>query len=101
MRLHAIRLLTGLLRHRPKDLQERLLETPGAIPKITDLLAENREVIRNDAVLLVYEMVRGNSNIQKIVAFESAFERLLDIVYNEHDSKWAILLGSWDRDGPA
>lgn len=37
-------------------------------------------------LLLLIEMTKGNSNIQKIVAFENAFERLLDIVAEEGSS---------------
>lgn len=34
-------------------------------------------------MLLLIELSRGNANIQKIIAFESAFERLLEIIYHE------------------
>lgn len=34
-------------------------------------------------MLLLVELSRGNANIQKIIAFESAFERLLEIIYYE------------------
>uniref|UniRef100_A0A915IDJ0 Vesicle tethering protein Uso1/P115-like head domain-containing protein n=1 Tax=Romanomermis culicivorax TaxID=13658 RepID=A0A915IDJ0_ROMCU len=85
VRLPAVRLLTNLLRYKCKDLQEILLSTPGSIPKITDLLQEQREVLRNDAVLLLFELIRGNTNIQKTVAFQNAFDGLLDIIYQEGD----------------
>ena len=77
-----------------------------------DLLAESREVIRNDvrssfadlqiyfqinrffkhwcgyvwnifilkALLALIELTRGNSNIQKIVAFENGFESIFNII---------------------
>lgn len=40
-----------------------------------DLLSDNREVIRNDALLLLIKLTKGHTNIQKIVAFENAYER--------------------------
>ena len=63
-----------------------------------DLLEDNLEPVRNQALLLIYELVQGNLEIQKvvglplqlshavdlvplqIVAFEGAFERLLTII---------------------
>lgn len=35
------------------------------------------------ALLLLQHLTKANTNIQKIVAFENAFERLLDIVESE------------------
>lgn len=37
-------------------------------------------------VLLLQALTRGNGAIQKIVAFENAFERLLDIITEEGNS---------------
>uniref|UniRef100_A0A4W3J6Y3 General vesicular transport factor p115 n=1 Tax=Callorhinchus milii TaxID=7868 RepID=A0A4W3J6Y3_CALMI len=57
-----------------------------------DLLADSREVIRNDGLLLLQQLSRGNAAIQKIVAFENAFERLLDIVTEEGNSDGGIVV---------
>lgn len=51
--------------------------------KLMDLLAENREIIRNDAVMLLIHLTKSNANIQKIVAFENAFDKLLTIISEE------------------
>lgn len=40
------------------------------------------------SLLLLSELSKGNANIQKIIAFESAFERLLGIVSEEDDSQF-------------
>lgn len=48
IRLPVIRLVTNLLKNRPKDVQEILLVSPMGISKIMDLLTDSREVIRND-----------------------------------------------------
>lgn len=52
------------------------------------------------ALLLLTQLTKGNTNLQKIVAFENAFERLLDIVRDEGNSDGGIfcdwtLLTSW------
>jgi hypothetical protein len=38
------------------------------------------------SILLLCEMTRGNTHIQKLVAYENAFQVLLDIVRNEDES---------------
>lgn len=57
-----------------------------------DLLADSREVIRNDGLLLLQQLTKGNAAIQKIVAFENAFERLLDIITEEGSSDGGIVV---------
>lgn len=44
------------------------------------------------ALLLLTQLTKGNTNLQKIVAFENAFERLLDIVRDEGNSDGGIFL---------
>ena len=92
IRRPTVRLLTSLLFHCLPDMQEVILHSPMGISKIMDLLVDSREVIRNDALLLVLELTRSNSQIQKIVAFENAFERLMSIVHDEGLSDGGIIV---------
>ena len=52
-----------------------ILVAPQGVPKLMDLLSDSREVVRNDALLLLIKLTKGHTNIQKIVAFENAYER--------------------------
>jgi hypothetical protein len=45
-----------------------------------DVLVDAREVLRNDALLLLIQLTKGHANLQKIVAFENAFDKLCDIM---------------------
>ncbi len=85
-------LLTTLLRNKPAEVQEAILVCPGAISHVMDLLADSREVIRNDALLLLLHLTRSNRQIQKIVAFENAFDRLLAIIQDEGFSDGGIIV---------
>lgn len=38
------------------------------------------EIVRNEALLLLPLLVSSNADIQKLVAFEGAFEKLIDVV---------------------
>lgn len=92
VRLSAVQLLTSLLTNRPKDIQEIILVKPMGVSKMMDLLADAREVIRNETLLLLIKLTKGNANIQKIVAFENAFDRLFEIVSSEGYSEGGIIV---------
>lgn len=92
VRWPAVRLLTGLLIHRAKEVQECVLTSPMGVSRLMDLLSDSREVIRNDALLLLSHLTKANANIQKIVAFENAFDRLLDIIIDEGCSDGGVVV---------
>ncbi len=83
VRWPTVKLLIGLLKNKLRDCQDCILTYPMGVSRLMDLLADSREVIRNDALLLLVHLTRSNANIQKIVAFENAFDRLLEIVSEE------------------
>ncbi|XP_049876015.1 general vesicular transport factor p115 isoform X2 [Pectinophora gossypiella] len=92
VRLSTVQLLTSLLTNRPKDIQEIILVKPMGVSKMMDLLGDTREVIRNETLLLLIKLTKGNANIQKIVAFENAFDRLFEIVSSEGYSDGGIIV---------
>ncbi|ESN92897.1 hypothetical protein HELRODRAFT_69392 [Helobdella robusta] len=90
--LPTIHLLTVLLQNKTRDVQEIILTNPMGISKMMDLLADSREVVRNENMLLLYELTKGNTNIQKIVAFENAFEKLFEIIRDEGGSDGGVVV---------
>ncbi|XP_076327390.1 general vesicular transport factor p115 isoform X1 [Tachypleus tridentatus] len=92
VRWPAVKLFTGLLECRPKELQECVLVSPMGVSRLMDLLSDSREVIRNDTLLLLVNLTKGNANIQKIVAFENAFDKLLDIIAEEGYSDGGVVV---------
>ncbi|CAH2244045.1 jg12146 [Pararge aegeria aegeria] len=92
VRLSAVQFLISLLTNRTKDIQEIILDKPMGVSKMMDLLGDTREVIRNETLLLLIKLTKGNANIQKIVAFENAFDRLFEIVSSEGYSDGGIIV---------
>ncbi|OWF47972.1 General vesicular transport factor p115 [Mizuhopecten yessoensis] len=92
IRWPTVRLLTILLTNKGKDLQDIILVSPMGVSKLMDLLSDSREIIRNDALLLLIQLTKNNANLQKIVAFENAFERLFDVITEEGDSDGGIVV---------
>ncbi len=58
---------------------QAMLAAPMCIARLMDLLGSDHEVLRNEALLLLVGLARASADIQKIVAFEGAFERALGI----------------------
>ncbi|POI29685.1 hypothetical protein CIB84_006564, partial [Bambusicola thoracicus] len=92
VRWPGVKLLTSLLKQQGPQVQQIILVSPMGVSRLMDLLADSREVIRNDGVLLLQQLTKSNAAIQKIVAFENAFERLLDIVTEEGNSDGGIVV---------
>lgn len=58
-------------------------------------IALNIIFLLHKGVLLLQALTRSNGAIQKIVAFENAFERLLDIITEEGNSDGGIVWRDW------
>ncbi|KAJ3062640.1 hypothetical protein HDU98_001479, partial [Podochytrium sp. JEL0797] len=92
IRFNTIQFLTTLLENYGERLQECVLTSPIGISRLMDLLDDGREIIRNEALLLLISLTSNNAEIQKIIAFENAFERLLGVVLMEGASEGDIII---------
>ncbi|XP_065192081.1 general vesicular transport factor p115-like [Sycon ciliatum] len=91
VRWATVKLLTALIAAKAARMQECILACPMGVSRLMDLLSDSREIIRNDALLLLKELTRGNDQVQGIVAFESGFDRILDIIAEEGASDGGIV----------
>ncbi|PKA57931.1 Golgin candidate 6 [Apostasia shenzhenica] len=91
IRYYTLQLLTALLTHSPNRLQEAILSTPRGITRLMDMLMD-REVIRNEALLLLTYLTREAEEIQKIVVFEGAFEKIFSIIKEEGGSDGGVVV---------
>jgi hypothetical protein len=92
MRWSTVKLLNTIVRNQPSALQEIILQIPRGVSRLMDLLTDTREVIRNDCILLLTNLARTNANIQKIVAFESGFDRIMEIIESEGAADGGIIV---------
>ncbi|KAE9541043.1 hypothetical protein AGLY_004288 [Aphis glycines] len=92
VRWPALQLLLLLLTNKAKDVQEMILVSPMGVSKLIDMLSDSREVIRNNSVLLLTLLTKSNANIQKILAFENAFDRLFDVIQEEGNADGGIVV---------
>lgn len=87
-----MQLLTTLLRHRSNDVQQAVFNYPTGVSHVVDLLHERREVIRNGVVLMLSELSRGNTALQKVLAYENTFQLLFEIINEESPDSTVFLL---------
>lgn len=91
VRYHTLCLLTVLSRNSPVRLQEAVLATPQGLTRLMDMM-QDREVIRNEALLLLTFLTRSAEEIQKIAVFEGVFEKLFNIIIEEGGSDGGIVV---------
>ncbi|MQL72581.1 hypothetical protein Taro_004932 [Colocasia esculenta] len=91
IRYYTLQLLTALLTNSPNRLQEAILSVPRGITRLMDMLMD-REVIRNEALLLLTYLTREAEEIQKIVVFEGAFEKIFSIIKEEGGSEGGVVV---------
>jgi intracellular protein transport protein USO1 len=94
-RLYSLQLLSNLLKARPTLIQNCLLSSALGISRLVASLNDNREAVRNgthpflleklilETLLVLIALTEGNPEIQKLVAFENAFETLFVVIEQE------------------
>ncbi|KAJ3258466.1 Vesicle-mediated ER to Golgi transport protein [Boothiomyces macroporosus] len=92
VRFNCVQLITTLFNNVGNALHEGILTSPLGISRLIDLLDDRREIIRNDGLLLLISLTANNADIQKIVAFENAFERLFSIIFDEGSIEGDIIV---------
>lgn len=79
-RLYALQLLTAILAARTQRTEECVFTAPLGISRLVAALNDGRDAIRNEAISLLTALTPTSIEIQKLVAFENAFEKLFAII---------------------
>lgn len=79
-RLYSLQLLGAILSARTERTEQCILTAPLGISRLVAALDDQREAIRNESISLLTFLTPSSIEIQKLVAFENAFERILGIV---------------------
>ncbi|KAH8827826.1 p115 like vesicle tethering protein [Flagelloscypha sp. PMI_526] len=82
-RFATLHFLGTLLKNRRQVVQGHFLKVQSGPSAIISVLEDKREIIRNEAITVVQSLTSQSPDIQKILAFEGAFEKLFNIVTSE------------------
>lgn len=80
----ATRLIYGLARQKLAVVQDSILSFPTGVSRLMQLIADEQELLRNDALVLFVRLTQSNSSLQHIVAYENGFESIMYIIEQEH-----------------
>jgi hypothetical protein len=79
-RLYALQLLSAILAARTERTEECVFNARLGISRLVTILDDRREAVRNEALTLLTSLTPASQEIQKLVAFETAFDRIFGIV---------------------
>ncbi|KAF9529746.1 p115 like vesicle tethering protein [Crepidotus variabilis] len=82
-RFATLQFLSILLLNRRQAIQSYFLTAPAGPSSIVAVLEDKREIIRNEAITMVQALVSQSPDIQKVLTFEGAFEKLFNTVTQE------------------
>jgi len=82
-RLYSLQLLSAILSSRTERTEECIFTAPLGISRLVAILDDKRDAIRNEGLSLLTYLTPSSTELQKRVAFEDAFERILTIIKSE------------------
>ncbi|KAI0774856.1 p115 like vesicle tethering protein [Trametes elegans] len=92
LRYSALQFLSTILQNRRHVVQAYFLKAPVGVTSLIALLEDKREIIRNEAIFTIQSLISQSPEIQKIMAFEGAFEKLLNIIVNEQGVEGGVVV---------
>ncbi|KMP07602.1 hypothetical protein DIZ76_017303 [Coccidioides immitis] len=82
-RLYSLQLISQISAARPERTQECIFTAPLGISRLVSVLEDAREPIRNEALLLLIALTPSSAELQKVVAFENAFDRIFSLIESD------------------
>ncbi|KAJ5435452.1 Armadillo-like helical [Penicillium cf. griseofulvum] len=82
-RLYSLQLISHICSARPERTQECIFTAPLGISKLVSVLTDAREPVRNEALVLLIALTPASEELQKLVAFENAFEIIFSLIEAE------------------
>ncbi|KAL2354221.1 intracellular protein transport protein [Cryomyces antarcticus] len=82
-RLYSIQLISAISTARPERTQECILSAPLGTTRLVAVLDDLRDAVRDAGIVLLTDLTRDATELQKLVAFENAFDRIFNIIKAE------------------
>jgi hypothetical protein len=79
-RLYALQLLSAVSAARPDRTQDCILSAPLGTTRLVAVLDDSREAVRLAGLVLLNDVTHGSIELQKLVAFENAFDRIFSLI---------------------
>ncbi|KAI9876748.1 MAG: hypothetical protein M1830_005813 [Pleopsidium flavum] len=79
-RLYALQLISAISSARPERTQECVFVAPLGISRLVAILEDRREPVRSEGLVLLTLLTPSSPELQKLVAFENAFDRVFALI---------------------
>ena len=89
-RLYSLQLISRIATARPQRTQDGIFTAPLGVSRLVKVLDDKREAARNEALLLLIALTPSSPELQKVVAFENAFDRIFALI----DAEGSLTHGS-------
>ncbi|KAF5853200.1 hypothetical protein GGP41_001733 [Bipolaris sorokiniana] len=80
-RLYSLQLIRAISQARPQRTQECVLTAPGGIERLVATLDDPRDAIRNESLVVLNDLARSSSELQKLFVFEDAFTKIFNLIH--------------------
>lgn len=94
VRLAVLKMLAAMERFCPAALSSAILASAQGPARLMDVLSDQREIIRNEVLLVLSGLTGGGKELElnKILAFEGAFDVLFGIVASDEEGPESVIV---------
>ncbi|KAF1957116.1 hypothetical protein CC80DRAFT_54672 [Byssothecium circinans] len=79
-RLYPLQLIRAIYGARPERTQECILTAPLGTPRLVAMLDDPRDAVRTEGLVLLNDLSRSSTELQKLFVFENAFDKVFDMI---------------------
>ncbi|OCK81551.1 intracellular protein transport protein-like protein [Lepidopterella palustris CBS 459.81] len=82
-RLYSLQLIQAISSARPERTQECVLTAPLGMSRLVATLDDTRDAVRNAGLILLNDLSQSSTDLQKLIVFENAFDRVFNLIQTE------------------
>ncbi|KAI9297201.1 hypothetical protein K502DRAFT_363452 [Neoconidiobolus thromboides FSU 785] len=83
IKYNGIKVLQQLYNLSEETMNQILIKNPPFINNLMDLIEEDKEMVRNEIIILIEQIIKNNLELQKIFVFQNLYEKIITIIEQE------------------
>ena len=82
-RLYSLQLIRACAEARPERTQECIQTAPMGTSRLAAMLDDPRDIVRNEGLVVLSDLTRSSSELQKIFVFEDVFGKIFNMIHGD------------------
>lgn len=82
-RLYPLQLIRACAEARPERTQECIQIAPMGASRLAAMLDDPRDIIHNEALVVLSDLTRSSSELQKVFVFEDVFTKVFNMIHGD------------------